>query len=387
MSMVDRVTITTRIRPTKSGIAFLNHAHGVSRSFGFKPARELEPRERSHTFAKISTIASSHVRPNEPVLAHYASPAPAHIPHNIRAITKPNEVAEFGLVIAGAEESIAEVVLIRALSTIVGEWGMPVARVRLNAQGDKDSKVRFGRELSGYLRKQYDLLDEDCQKKVATDPAATYLCRNEACRTVLQGGPRAMNFLSEKSRAHFREVLEHVEGLNLPYELDDLLVGDERESRITFAVDIEDAAAADGFVLGAYGGRFDDHAKKQGGKHAVCAASIYFRKGGLAAPSFIQTPKAVAPKVFFVQLGLRAKIQGLSVVDIVRRAGVPMLQSFDARSLAPQIQAAKQAGTHYLIIMGAREALDNTVIIRALDNSSQQIVSLKELPRALKSLR
>ncbi len=159
-------------------------------------------------------------------------------------------------------------------------------------------------------------------------------------------------------------------------------MGDERESRVSFAID----TPAEGMLLGAIGGRYDDHTKKQGGK-PLCAASIYFRKGGLGAAGFNQARKGTTPKVYFIQLGVRAKIQGLGVVDILRRAQVPMLQSFDARSLGPQLLAARAAGTPHIIIMGAREALDGTVIIRALDNSTQQIVPVKDLPRVLRFLR
>ena len=60
----------------------------------------------------------------------------------------------------------------------------------------------------------------------ATNPLSPYSCSNLECRAVLTSGPRSMNFLSEKSRGHFRTVLEHLENLGLPYEIDDLLLGD-----------------------------------------------------------------------------------------------------------------------------------------------------------------
>lgn len=349
--------------------------------------RELEAtRERgSYNFAKAAAVCASAVQLGEPALGYFASPSPVHVPADIRATTKNGDLGEFGLVIAGPEESLAEVVLIRTVTTIVSEWGAPVARVRLNAMGDKDSKVRFGRELSTYLRKHHDSLDEECRAAISADPAAAYFCRTETCRNILRQGPRAMNFLSEKSRIHFREMLEHVESLGLPYELDDMLIGDERESRTTFAVDIE---GDDATVLGTLGGRFDDHVRHTSSKGpAAAAASIYFRKGSLGAASFMSPPKSAAPKIYFVQLGLRAKLRGLEVIDLLRRAQVPTMQSFNATSLAPQLLSAKQAGIAHLLIMGAREALDGTVLLRTMDNSSQTVVPLKDLPRFLKSLK
>ncbi len=380
MSTSLRAAAETLRTPSRGAPAsFLKHAGEVAQYFGFQHAREFSP-ERSYTFAKVAGAASES-RSADPHLLYYASGSPMHIPGDLR-LGKQNDLAEFGLVIAGPEESLAEVILMRTLVTILTEWGLPGVRVRVNAMGDRDSKARFGRELSGYLRKHFETLDEECRNNATHDPAKVYHCRSEACRAIVASGPRAMNFLSEKSRLHFREVLEHIEELNIPYELDDMLPGDERESRVSFAID----TGGSPLIVGAAGGRFDDHMKKQSGK-PLCAAHIYFRKGSLNAAHFMPTKKSAAPRLFFIQLGVRAKIQGLTVVDMVRRAGIPMRQTFDARSLAPQIEAAKVAGTPHLIIMGAREALDGTVIIRALDNSTQQIVALRDLPRALKSLR
>lgn len=198
-----------------------------------------------------------------------------------------------------------------------------------------------------------------------------------------------MNFLSERSRAHFREVLEHIERLGLPYELDDLLVGDEREQCTVFALDL---AEVDATIVGGVGGRFDDYIRKQSGKKESAAvhASIFFQKAGADRKDFtcaLPAGRQGVPKVYFVQLGNRAKLQGLAVVDMLRAASVPVSQSFDAKSLAPQLASAKELGVSTLLIMGQREALDGTLIIRSTQNSSQQIIAVTALPRFLKHLK
>jgi histidyl-tRNA synthetase len=195
-----------------------------------------------------------------------------------------------------------------------------------------------------------------------------------------------MNFLSEKSRVHFKDVLEHIERLGFPYELDDLLVGDERDPRLVFELDL---VTPDATVLTAVGGRYDDYLRKITNKKegSMVAASIFFRNNGIARAHFAPTSSARMPKVYFVQLGLRAKLEGLAVVDMLRSAGVPVSQSFDAKSLAPQLETAKAQGVSHLLIMGQREALDGTVIVRSANNSSQTIVQLDALPRFLRSIK
>jgi histidyl-tRNA synthetase len=276
--------------------------------------------------------------------------------------------------------------MLKTLFAILNEWGAGVARVRVNTLGDRDSKARFERELSGYVRKHSADVSECCREEMVKNPFAIYNCKNDACHEMIQNGPRAMNFLSEKSRSHFKDVLEHIEKLGFPYELDDLLIGDERDPRLVFALDL---AEEDATVMAATGGRYDEYLRKLTGKKdgSAVSSSIFFRKNGIARAHFTPTPSAKIPKVYFVQLGLRAKLEGLTVVDMLRSAGVPVSQSFDAKSLAPQLESAKAQGVSHLLIMGQREALDGTIIVRSSTNSSQTVLQLSALPRFLKTIK
>lgn len=370
--------------------SFLKHATEVASFYGFRPNKDIEriaanrltKRKSANSFEALAALASVCVsmRPSDPVLAFYATPSPTHLPKPL----SPREVGEFGLQVIGTPESVGEVVLLKTLSAIFSEWGASVARVRINALGDKDSQQRFAREVSGYLRKHEQKFEESCREHAS--PFGAYTCSHDTCRAVLSEGPRSMNFLSERSRAHFRSVLEHLENLGLPYELDDLLVGDGRDPQVLFAIDV---AEGDSTVVTALGGRFDEFFKKLSGRKesSGVAASVYFRKKGPLKSNFGPSKAARAPKIYFVQLGLRAKLQGLTVVDMLRAARIPVSQSFDATHLSPQLASARDLGVSHTIIMGQREALDGTVIVRSMRNSSQIIVPVVNLPRFLKTLQ
>jgi histidyl-tRNA synthetase len=376
-----------------SPASFLKHASDVASFYGFRPARELEriaadrleKRRGAHSFEVVAraSVMCSVLRPGEPSLAFYANATPLFLPRHF----VPQEMGEFTLMVAGSAESVSEVVLLKTLAAIIVEWGMPVTRVRVNALGDKDSQQRFGRELSLYVRKQVAGLSEKCREHAPGNPLSLYGCEHVQCREILRDGPRPINFLSERSRLHFREVLEHLEKLGLPYELDDLLAGDERDPNFSFAFDL---AGEDGTVNAAIGGRFDDFFRRASGRSREgvgVAGSIYFRKKGASRSTFSALPIARAPKIYFIQLGTRAKLQGLSVLDTLRRARIPVSQSFDATRLSPQLLAAKELGVSHMLIMGQREAIDGTIIVRSTINSSQDIIQLAELPRFLKTLR
>jgi len=364
---------STRTSPA----SFVKLSADVASYYGFKPVR-------AQNLSGAATVLADALTPRgEPQLAFWASASPAFVP--ALGDVGPKEVGEFGLSVVGSPESVSEVVLLKTMVAIITEWGGHIERVRVNALGDKDSKLRFARELAAYLRRHAPELEEQCRALITGDPLAAMICQTAVSREVIESGPRPMNFLSEKSRAHFKEVLEHLENLSLPYELDDMLVDNEREPRVLFAIDL---AEADATIVASQGGRFDDYLRKVTGRKegAGAGASIYFRKKVGERGNLTPSVSSKVPKIFFVQLGLKAKLEGLRVLEILRAARVPVLQSFSSTQLGPQLNAARAAGVNYLIIMGAREVLDRTVLVRHMRNNSQEVVPLAHLPKYLKSL-
>ncbi len=383
-----------------SPASFIKHATDVASFYGFGPVKAIEKSfsktqdkiahlspEKSrgiYSFTRSAGLAATYagLHPQDPVLAFYATPNPSYVPHTLSL----EDTAEFGLQVVGTSESVGEIVLLKTIAMICNEWGAPVSRIRINALGDKDSQQRFGRELQLHVRKHMGRIDPACTHELSQDPLALYRCAMGTCREIIAEGPRPVHFLSERSRGHFRLLLENLEKLGLPYEIDDLLLGDEKGPHITFAIDlVEDDAT----ILGAYGGRFDEFLKKEARRKdaAGVGASIFFRKKGSIRSHFITEPIHRKPKIYFAQLGLRAKLQGLHVVDMFRQAKVPVLQSFDSSRLGMQLAEAQATGVSHLMIMGQREALDGTVIVRTMQNSSQVTVPVIEIPRFLKTLR
>src|SRR3989344_4253951 len=209
------MSVSTRVSPA----TFLKRAADVASFYGFKHVRELErsiPRGEqtfgrhrgNHSFSNSVRVCAvhSHLQPEEPILAFYATPSPTHLPHGFL----PRETGEFGLQVVGSLESVGEVILLKTIAAIVDEWGSRMLRVRLNALGDRESQQRFMRELSFFVRKHADSFDPSCKEGVLRgNPLSPYTCSNPLCRQLLAGAPRTLNFLSEKSRLHFRTVLEH----------------------------------------------------------------------------------------------------------------------------------------------------------------------------------
>ena len=93
------------------------------------------------------------------------------------------------------------------------------------------------------------------------------------------------------------------------------------------------------------------------------------------------------PKIYFIQLGAEAKLKSLNIIEILRKAHVPINQSLSKDSLSSQLAIAEKLAIPYALIFGVKEALENSVIVRDMSNRSQETVKLTKLLEYLKELK
>jgi len=71
----------------------------------------------------------------------------------------------------------------------------------------------------------------------------------------------------------------------------------------------------------------------------------------------------------------------------LRKNKIPMTHSMSKDSLATQLGMAERAGIPYVIIMGQKEALEGTIIVRDMDTRSQDTIKIDKLSDYLKKLK
>ena len=109
----------------------------------------------------------------------------------------------------------------------------------------------------------------------------------------------------------------------------------------------------------------------------------------IAAPWYKKlAPRIIKkPKIYFIQLGADAKLKSLNVIEILRKAHIPIAQALSKDSLGSQLAIAERLAIPYAIIFGVKEALENAVIVRDMSNRSQETVKLNKLLEYLKGLK
>jgi histidyl-tRNA synthetase len=289
------------------------------------------------------------------------------------------------LEIMGSNRSVAEALSIATSIAILKEYKYEDLVVEINSLGDRESISRFTRELTSYFRKNISSLPAKCRQTFKEDVLSVLACDNKNCEVINEEAPKALSCLSDYSREQFREILEYLEKLEIPYEINNCLVGNrDITAQTVFEIKGKANEHAHQEIL-AVGTRHDLLAKKFGYKKEVPVLSVKLDfKNQIKNKDLVR--KIEKPKLHFIQLGLDAKYKALGLIEFLRQNHIFINQALSRDKMGSQLGMAEKMKIPYVIIMGQKEALDNTVMIRNTKTRSQQTVSMKDLPEYIKNL-
>lgn len=297
------------------------------------------------------------------------------------------EFQQFDLEILGEEKPIAETIIIQVGSLILQELGLGPILIHINSLGDKECRPAFRRELINYYKKRINNLCSDCKRRFKENPLRLLDCKEEKCVTIKKDAPQMTDYLCNNCKRHLTEVLESLESIKIPYVLDNHLVrGLDYYTRTVFefySSAEEENPTAD--ALGG-GGRYD-YLGKILGKKDVPAAGMAMgvdRIIQLMKEKNIAPRQKRQPKVFLIQLGADAKNKSLSIIEMFRKARLPLSQSISKDSLRGQLNLAAKFNVNYALILGQKESLENSIIIRDMNSGNQEVVKIKDVVEIIK---
>lgn len=298
---------------------------------------------------------------------------------------------QFDLDSLGSEKSIIDALVIKVGMSILEEAGATNLSVDINSIGDKECRGGYIKELTSYYRKHINNLAHIDRERLKTNPLRILDSKEEKTKEVNEGAPDAISFLCPSCKKHFKEVLEYLEEMNIPYNLNKNLVrGLSYYTRTVFEVYGESGEENTPPIQIASGGRYDYLARELGSKKDVPAVGFSIGVDRIIASPWYKklSPRIIKkPKMYFIQLGSEAKLKSLNIIDILRKAHIPIAQSISKDSLGSQLAIAEKLNIPYAIIFGVKEAIENSVIVRDMSNRSQETVKLNKLLEYLKEIK
>ncbi len=378
------------MRDTIPAEELLHKARAVGQYYGFTPLAMLTAKKRGAARTKagypeaLATLALDPVAetmasflkqcqntdcaptPRQPLFIWHTNIAPG------RPAPKKATIQFHAL---GADRALADAVVIRALIALTRDLFHEEPVVRINSMGDKETRARYARELALFFKKRIGVLPEECTTCAKQDTfAAAELAILRECAEDL---PAPTEHLSDASRKRFEDLLEYLEMTETPYELARNLISRGNIWNDTcFELTVGEKRVA-------WGSRYNDLAR-----HFFPAAP-FFATGAVLQ---IASEGTVAVKVptprlrfSFVHIGDEAKRLSIRLAEDFRKAHLSLTQNIGIESLTEQMYLAERRNSPYLLIMGRKEALENTAILRDRRTQEETILPLNGLIERLKT--
>jgi len=301
---------------------------------------------------------------------------------------------QWGFEIIGESNPITDAQVIIAMYNVYKILGLDVV-ISVNSIGDKDCRKVYIEALREYYDPKTRNLCSNCRKRLKINPLRMLDCKEQACQAMIEDAPQIVDFLDEESRNHFVSVLEYLDELEIPYALDSRLVrGLDYYSRTTFEVFLKsDQESAGKLNAIGGGGRYDGLSESLGGRPtpAVGAAAGIERVILALKERNINVPPIKKYDIFIAQLGPEARRKSLKLFERLKESGWQVAESLSKDGLSPQLERANKLGVQFTLILGQKEILDDTIIVRDMSSGIQEEVVYEkietELQKKVKSVK
>ncbi len=290
--------------------------------------------------------------------------------------------------IIGEKKSMTEALLMALVHNFFKDLGLDI-EVQINSLGDKDCQKEYRLRLLAFYKERGKRarLCTSCRKLLDKDPIALLDCKDKTCIELRKDAPQIADFLSEEGRDHFAKVVEYLDELEVNYNFNPYLVrGLSYYNDTVFELWPMDEKGESQYKLSlGGGGRYDDLIEKLGGKPTPAvglALGLERTISKIKEKGLILFPKQ-DNLIFIAQLSEQAKIRSLQLFEELRKQGFNVRHCFATDSLRVQLEEAKTLDVRLCIIIGKKELMDETVLLRDMESGVQETIPQKKLKQEI----
>ena len=262
--------------------------------------------------------------------------------------------------------------------------GLSELSLHINSLGCPDCRPGFKEKLKDYLAEKATSLCDDCQKRAQLNPLRVFDCKVETCKTIVLDAPAIPAFLCQNCQDHFESLKGYLDGLNIPFEVNDQLVrGLDYYNRTTFEIQTENLGAQNA-VAG--GGRYDGLVKTLGGPDHP---AIGFAVGVERVIALLEASKPFTPRkpdLFIAALGENVDQLTFQWMTALRKLGIWVELDYGGKGLKSQMKKAGRLDAQNVLMVGDDEIRAKKAILRNMNTREQTEVDFDNLVSTLKDI-
>ena len=290
---------------------------------------------------------------------------------------------QFGVEVFGLNgpDVDAELILLTARLWKAFGIGEHVA-LQLNTLGSPEERARYRDALVAFLEQHKDKLDEDCKRRMYTNPLRVLDTKDQGIQALLADAPRLADYFGEETRNHFAGLKSLLDSAGIAYEVNERLVRGLDYYNYTVFEWVTTSLGSQGTVCG--GGRYDGLVEQLGGQ---ATPAVGFAMGMERLVLLLETlgcgDKVARPvDVYLCMVGDGTLAAGLKLAEQLRDA-VPSLRLMShcgGGNFKKQVKRADKVGAEIALILGEAELASGEIGIKYLrEQGEQQTLTLDQL--------
>jgi histidyl-tRNA synthetase len=269
------------------------------------------------------------------------------------------------------EADVEQIVMVARLWKALGLSAQFEPRLQLNSLGMPEDRAQHREALVQYFQSHKNQLDEDSQRRLATNPLRILDSKNPEMAELIAKAPQLPDFLGDHARQFQQRLLSLLEDQGIAFEINPRLVRGLDYYNLTVFEWVTDRLGAQGTVCG--GGRYDSLVERMGGKPA---AATGFAIGAERLILLVQEAQGLgdppAPDAYVIHFGEGARQSAFGLAEQLRDRGLKAVLDPGLTSLKSQMKKADASGADFALIIGEDESLAGQVTTKPLRGQGQQ---------------
>ena len=277
------------------------------------------------------------------------------------------QFTQIGAEYFNVESAHADAELILMTARLWKNLSLPNIKLEINSLGTSESRKAYREVLISYFQQYAELLDEDAQRRLLTNPLRILDSKNPKMKTIIDNAPILSDYLDDESKEHFEQLKSILDACKISYTINPKLVrGLDYYSKTVFEWITTDLGSQ-GTICG--GGRYDSLVELQGGKPTP---AVGFAMGVDRIVEIVKDLKLWQPnnrlKTYLIVDKNVEMATAYQLSEKIHQA-LPQLKLFmnqNPSSFKAQFKKADKMDAQFAIILGEEEANTGAITLKSL---------------------
>lgn len=289
---------------------------------------------------------------------------------------------QFGVEVIGAKSPMLDVETIALGWSFVSALGLKDMKVLINTLGDDESRAAYRAALKEHFKNDIDSMCADCKRRYEQNPLRILDCKVDHDKDIMKTAPKMEDYLNDASKQYFKEVLEGLDALGIPYEVDDRLVrGLDYYTHTVFeVVSVNKEMGAQSTVFA--GGRYDGLVEYFGGPEGMSGIGWAMGLERLiiaCEAEGITLDEEDGLDAYVLCLADSVHKEVLAITTELRANGYRTDTDYLGRSFKAQFKTVDRKHARCAILVGDSEVANGTVNIKDVKTQEQYTVPMEDL--------